>query len=126
MIGDVKDLNELLGLAPWVISTLLVIFGLVKAWGWVGPRVRRLGHLIDDLAGEPGRPGVPARPGVMERIAQVESRTGELVRNSGSSMKDALDRLDTRSARLDSRTEALDRRLHRIETRVCRHSDGKD
>lgn len=119
MLGDVKDLTDLLGLAPAVVGALVLLAGIVQAWRWTAPRLRRLGHLIDDLAGTPERPGVPRRPGVMERLQQVESRTGELVRNGGSSMRDALDRLDTRSARLDARTESLDRRLHRIEARVC-------
>lgn len=120
MIGDVKDLAELLDLGTGVILLLLALVAAIFLWRWGGPRLRRLGHLIDDLAGEPERPGSPRRPGVMERLQEVEDRTGELVRNSGTTMKDALDRLETRSARHDGRMEALDQRLHRIETRVCR------
>ena len=119
MIGDLKDVTALVNLAPGVVGTLVLLVLGIKAWQWLGPRLRQLGHLIDDLAGAPERPGVPRRPGVMERLQEVEDRTGELVRNSGKTMRDALDRLDTRSARLDARTESLDRRLYRIETRVC-------
>lgn len=124
MIGDVKDLADLLDLGTGVVLLLLAIAAGVFLWRWGGPRLRRLGHLIDDLAGEPERPGVTRRPGVMERLQEMEDRTGELVRNSGSSMKDSLDRLETRSVRQEARSEALDRRLHRIETRICPGEGG--
>lgn len=39
------------------------------AVGLLWRRFRGLARLIDDLLGEPARPGVPASPGVMERLA---------------------------------------------------------
>lgn len=55
-------------LAIW-IGVLAAAIGFVKK---VWPAIRALGHLADDVRGEPERPGVPARPGLMERIAAVE------------------------------------------------------
>lgn len=42
---------------------------------WLVRRGRQLGHLIDDLLGEPERPGQPERPSLMARIARIEKRT---------------------------------------------------
>lgn len=46
-------------------------------------------QFLEDWFGEPGRPaeGVPARPGAMARLAQLE-------RNSGSTMRDAIHRIE--------------------------------
>jgi len=45
---------------------------------WLVRRGRQLGHLIDDLLGEPERPGQPARPSLMRRVAQIEELTEEI------------------------------------------------
>lgn len=45
---------------------------------WLVRRSRQLGHLLDDLLGEPERPGQPARPSLMARVAQIETRTEEI------------------------------------------------
>jgi len=44
-----------------------------------------------DWEGEPGGPGRDAVPGVMERLNRLD---GELSHNGGSSMKDAIDRIE--------------------------------
>ena len=44
-----------------------------------------------DWEGEPGGPGRDAVPGVMERLNRLD---GELSNNGGSSMKDAIDRIE--------------------------------
>lgn len=75
----------------------------------VGPKLRRIGHLVDDLAGESERPGVDARPGVMERLRHLDRVTDELRPNGGASMKDTLNRLDHRTERLDQRLAAVER-----------------
>ena len=50
----------------------------------------RLVHLIDDLAGEDARPGVPARPGLMERVATVEQASAD----NGGSIRELLTRFE--------------------------------
>ncbi|MFE7514402.1 hypothetical protein ACFU8I_24710 [Streptomyces sp. NPDC057540] len=64
--------------------------------------VRRLGEFLDDWFGTPSRPGVPERPGVMQRLCSLEDEVAgikhEVHPNSGSSMRDAIDRVDARTA----------------------------
>ncbi|GAA1221392.1 hypothetical protein GCM10009665_09500 [Kitasatospora nipponensis] len=67
--------------------------------------VRRITHRIDEFTadwnGTPPRPGVPAHDGVMARLGGIEQRLTavehELRPNSGSSMRDAIDRVDERT-----------------------------
>lgn len=63
----------------------------------------RLGDLADDWQGTPDRPGVPGRPGVMTRLDAMEQQLAavqhELHPNSGSSLRDAVDRVDERTRR---------------------------
>jgi len=67
-----------------------------KAWrGW-----RKIGHFIDDMAGEPARPGVAARPSLVERIAAIET---EVKPNGGGSMRDVVNRIERRLTELEQR-----------------------
>lgn len=59
-------------LALWAAAAGALIVAARKAWPWLS----RVKDFIDDLMGEPERPGVPARPGVMARLAAHE---GEMV-----------------------------------------------
>ncbi len=57
----------------------------------------RLDEFADDWNGTPGRPGVPGHDGVMSRLGGIEERLiaveHEMHPNSGSSMRDAIDRV---------------------------------
>nr|WP_223183180.1 MULTISPECIES: hypothetical protein [unclassified Streptomyces] len=85
---------------------------LYRWWRSARRALRRVGQVLTDWAGEEARPGVPARPGVMERLCGIDDRLSTLDRrttiiehelhpNSGSSLRDAVDRVDARTARLD-------------------------
>ncbi|NIL57091.1 hypothetical protein [Salinispora arenicola] len=58
---------------------------------------RRASRLVDDLLGEPPRPGLlDGRPGLMARVVRIEGRLDaleELRPNGGSSIKDQVDRI---------------------------------
>ncbi|NIL44021.1 hypothetical protein HCB17_25065 [Salinispora arenicola] len=58
---------------------------------------RRVSRLVDDLLGEPPRPGLlDGRPGLMARVVRIEERLDaleELRPNGGSSIKDQVDRI---------------------------------
>lgn len=78
---------------PYLITTVIglcvgaVVWLFKVAW----PVVRKLNHFVDDVVGEPDRPGVPGRPGLMVRVAHIEH---EVKTNHGSSLKDAVKRIE--------------------------------
>lgn len=103
-------------LGPWVLGAGGMAVALAAVWkiaAAVARFARRVGHFLDDWWGEPERPGHPARPGIPERMAGVEKNLGEMcgrlgqveVRtariehelhpNSGHTMRDAMDRVET-------------------------------
>lgn len=90
-------LTDLIDLAPWFVAIAVVAF---LAWKLL-PVARKFIHFLDDVAGEPARPGVPARPGLMERMESMEKKQDdqaaalevvrhEVTTNHGSSLKDAV------------------------------------
>ncbi|GAA3718370.1 hypothetical protein [Streptomyces tremellae] len=82
--------------AAAVAGVAIPVLGVAGAGArWVGKRWARIDEFIDDWQGTPPRPGVPARPGVMARLDAIEH---ELRPNSGSSLRDAVNRVDRRTA----------------------------
>lgn len=96
-------------LTAWVaiVGGLLLIAGMV--WRTLGKPlhnvIARLDEFWDDWTGKPARPGRDHQPGVMERLAGIEARQAateqavedvrhELRPNSGSSLRDAVDRVE--------------------------------
>ncbi|MEU8362311.1 hypothetical protein AB0C27_40465 [Nonomuraea sp. NPDC048882] len=77
---------------------LLVVVG--KMWRRCWLLFQSLDDFLDDWRGQPARPGVEARPGVLERLAVIEH---EVVTNDGSSLKDAVKRIEaTLTTHLDN------------------------
>jgi len=93
---------------PYLAAVTGLIGGAWAAVRRLAPVVRRVVHLVDDLAGEPARPGVAARPGVMERLAELEVRTAELAPNGGESIKDKINRMDRRLIEISGRLRAVE------------------
>lgn len=121
------------GITPAEVVAVLTIIGLVSGGmrvAWVKV-IRRLMWLIDDMQGEPARPGQPARPGWAERLEAIES---EVTHNGGGSMKDATSRIEQAleenslitvdlSRKLDDHLAdavRLDERIHHLEVDVHR------
>ncbi|MEU5939417.1 hypothetical protein ABZ807_09520 [Micromonospora sp. NPDC047548] len=86
-------------LQSWVAASVIlgvVVSALVLA-GMIGRPLRKLARQNDefreDWYGAPARPGRDAVPGVPERLSLIEK---ELKPNSGSSLRDAIGRVETR------------------------------
>lgn len=94
---------------PYLVSVVVALCLIWLAVRRMAPGIRRIVHLVDDLTGEPERPGVPARPGVMERLQQLDDRTAELKPNGGSSIKDQVNRIDQRMSEISGRLRAVER-----------------
>jgi hypothetical protein len=71
-------------------------------------RIKAQDQFLRDWSGELDRPGHPSTPGVMERLQKIE---GELKHNGGSTMKDAVKRIEQKLERIDSRIEKGDKRF---------------
>lgn len=102
------------------IITVGTAFGLL--WRLLKPLCNRMHAAIDawdafhrDWAGEPASPGRSAVPGVMERLNRID---GELKRNGGTSMKDAVVRIEKKLEQIDSRLEDGNKRFEEIERTI--------
>ena len=108
---------------------IIVPFGSrIKKWitTWEG--------FMEDWSGEEARPGRDRVPGVMERLNDID---GELKRNGGGSMKDALDRIEkdlhtatgdiksvaATQTEIKERLEQGDKRFEKIEKRLDKLED---
>ena len=58
------------GAAGWAVK---------KAW----PVVRKLVTFVNDVTGEPARPGFDGRPGLMERVQRIEESSAEKAKAIG-------------------------------------------
>jgi hypothetical protein len=102
------------------VITVGTAFGIL--WRLLKPVCDRLHMLMDnwdtfmrDWAGEPASPGRSAVPGVMERLNRID---GELKRNGGSSMKDAINRVEKKLEQIDARLEDGNKRFDIIEEKI--------
>lgn len=68
-----------------------------------------------DWNGTPARPGHKAEAGVMERLQKIE---GELKHNGGSSIKDAIRRVEQKLEQIDVRLDEGNKRFNEIEERL--------
>lgn len=97
-LSEVVNATELL----MVLAALLVIgYLVVKAWH----PVRVLVTFTTKLIGRPAQPGIPSEPGILEIVAQMQTQMVDVVakvseihhethRNDGSSIKDAVARIE--------------------------------
>ncbi|MEV7263963.1 hypothetical protein AB0N38_10470 [Micromonospora aurantiaca] len=98
-------MDPLLKIAALVATIGAAAAVVGKAGAWVWRRGRQLGHLLDDVLGEPARRDQPARPSLMARVAGIEDRVAVIERrseviehevkpNGGQSLKDQVTRIE--------------------------------
>lgn len=96
-----ESTNFLMMLAATVTAIGVIGVGLHKAT----KLVKRFIHFLDDYFGEEERPGFEGRPGMQERLGYLESEIScisyEMRPNSGTSIKDAIARIEKRLEQLE-------------------------
>ena len=91
---------------------LIMLAATVTAIGVIGVGIRkttllvkRFIHFLDDYFGEEERPGFAGRPGMQERMRIIEEElkcvSYEMRPNSGTSIKDAIARIEKRLEQLE-------------------------
>lgn len=81
-------------IAVWALALVTIGGGITLIWRVArGIRriLRRFDEVLDDWNGRPERPGHMALPGVMARLDRIEH---ELRPNSGTSLRDAVHRIE--------------------------------
>jgi hypothetical protein len=91
------ELNMILMASGWIATILGAWFAIAT---FINPFFKKIKKLIaaleqfiEDWAGTPAKPGRGEVHGVMERLNRID---GELRNNGGSSLKDAVDRIEAR------------------------------
>jgi len=91
-------------LATW----LLIVKIIVPTRNKVKKGLEDLDNFLVDWSGSEARPGRSRVPGVMERLNEID---GQLKNNGGSSVKDAVDRIEINVNEIKDRTDQIDLRL---------------
>ena len=96
-----ESTNFLMMLAATVTAIGVIGVGLHKAT----KLVKRFIHFLDDYFGEEARPGFEGRAGMQERMFIIEQElkcvSYEMRPNSGTSIKDAIGRIEKRLEQLE-------------------------
>jgi peptidoglycan hydrolase CwlO-like protein len=105
-------------LATWLLFVKIVIPTRNK----VKKGLEDLDNFLIDWSGTEKRPGRDRVPGVMERLNEID---GQLKNNGGSSVKDAVDRIEIRVDEINDRTDEIkvrledgDKKFDKIEQRL--------
>lgn len=106
----------------WAAAIIAVGGAAGILWKLFSPLAKKTKALMDaldrftrDWFGEDAAPGRAKVPGVMERLNKLD---GELSHNGGSSMKDALRRVENKLDEIDARLKEGDERMTQIEKRI--------
>lgn len=97
-------MNNVGEIAAWVGGISVILVALAKFL----QVSRKLFSFLDEVTGEPAAYGRPAKPGLVEKVDQIQTEQTahteqikrvlhELFPNSGSSLRDAVDRLERQS-----------------------------
>lgn len=87
---DIGTTAAVVGTGTAVIVALIPVVKLLRRLS------RQMGQLQEDWYGESARPGFPAVPGIPERLQRIEA---QVTSNGGSSMRDAISRVELAQSR---------------------------
>lgn len=128
MIGGGESVQFTVSLGSVMAILGMIITGLVGWWrGSRGLRKMALqvAYVVQDWNGTPGRPGVPEHPGIMVRMASIESwqaqTTAQLVTNGGSTLRDAVKRVEQSQVVVESRLAEL---VAQGRQSIAQHTSG--
>lgn len=111
-----QTLAAVLGISSLIVAVTGALLGLrsivLPVWKRIKAGLDKLDSFMRDWEGEPARKGRSKVPGVMERLNKLD---GELSHNGGSSIKDAVKRIENKLVEIDERLEEGTRRFERIE-----------
>jgi len=100
---------QIAGAVGTVLATwLLIVKIIVPTRDKVKAAFNNLDNFLADWSGTDSRPGRDRVPGVMERLNEID---GQLKNNGGSSVKDAVDRIEINVNEIKDRTDQIDLRL---------------
>jgi hypothetical protein len=103
----------------WTAGVLTAV-GVIYRFFHVGEIVRGILNFLRDYHGEPARPGVEARPGLPERLARIESQTGE-IKGRDLQLLTELKRLARSADDNGEKIDRLDERVITLDERVTDH-----
>ena len=113
------DIEQFVQVSGWVAA---IIGAALLVWKVIYPVVKRIGFWITtwerfmlDWSGEDARPGRDRVPGVMERLNDID---GELKHNGGSSIKDAVSRIEKHLEKGSNKFDELEERLEKLEDKL--------
>jgi hypothetical protein len=106
----------------WCAAIISLGGAITVLWKIITPLVKKTKHLMDSLNrftadwfGEEEAPGRDRVPGVMERLNNID---GELKHNGGSTMKDAVKRIEKKLNVIEGRLLDGDKRMSSIEEKL--------
>lgn len=106
----------------WAAAIIAVGGAVGVLWKLISPLAKKTKKLMDALSlftedwfGSEGDTLHPRKPGMLERMNSVEA---ELKHNGGSSIKDAVKRIEAKLVEIDGRLEEGNKRFEDIEKKV--------
>jgi hypothetical protein len=102
-------ITVILGAYFSIVKFLIPLFKKINRW------FETWELFLIDWSGEDARPGRDRVPGVMERLNAID---GELKNNGGSSVKDAVDRIEIKVNEVDERLLIGDQKFDEISQKI--------
>lgn len=132
---DLTNMMPLVEFAGIVIAVLGAWFSITRFFIPIFKRTKKWTEtweaFMEDWSGQAARPGRDAIPGVMERLNNID---GQLKNNGGSTIKDAVDRIEKSIVEINDRLttgdevfdkiyERLDKLEHVVEEDIKNHNN---